>query len=79
MKNKTKLLALLSTPVFLGGGFAPLFLNQCGSQSSEDNSPSNYVGNDTGTDWKGYSTDTENNGIAVVEFNDEEQTASITK
>jgi hypothetical protein len=63
----------------LGGGFAPLFLNQCGSQPDEDNSPSNYVGNDTGTDWKGYSTDTENNGTVVVEFNNEEQTASITK
>jgi hypothetical protein len=35
MKIKTKLLTLLSTPVIVGGGFAPLFLNQCGNDTEQ--------------------------------------------
>ncbi|MDR2636553.1 MAG: leucine-rich repeat domain-containing protein [Mycoplasmataceae bacterium] len=59
MKCKTKLLALLSSPILLGGGLSPLlFLNQCGNSPDDDNSPSNYVGDDTGSDWKGHTDDT---------------------
>jgi hypothetical protein len=79
MKNKTKLFALLSSPVILGGVFSPLlFLNQCGdNQPDEDNDPSNYVGNDKGTNWKGYTGISSSSYISAILFYDD-GTASIT-
>jgi hypothetical protein len=77
VKSKAKLLTLLSTPVFLGGGFAPLLiLNQC---SNKENDPSDYVGNDTGTNWKGYQGDSSiTSNILTIDFDEEYTSASIS-